>query len=44
MLLPFLEAVAMSTIFLTFGVILGKNGMLTACRTQRQILVTTFGF
>ena len=41
--LPSLAARAMSTISVTLGVSLAKNGILTACLTHRQIFSTNSG-
>lgn len=40
---PSKAALAMATIDVTFGVSLAKNGILTAARTQRQMLRTSSG-
>ena len=40
---PSFAAVAMSTMFVTFGVILAKNGIEVAARTHLQMLRTKVG-
>lgn len=42
-IVPSWAALAMSTMFVTFGVSLAKNGILTACRTHRQMFLTSSG-